>query len=44
MTSILAISTYGSHRVKDPQTKQIVSAHKIGYFECSSGSVAGTLW
>ena len=31
MTSILAISTYGSHRVKDPQTKQIVSAHKIGY-------------
>lgn len=30
-THILAIHTYGSHRVKDPQTQETVSAHKIGY-------------
>ncbi len=29
--AILAISTYGSQRVKDPATQQTVSAHKIGY-------------
>ncbi len=29
--AILAISTYGSQRVKDPATHQTVSAHKIGY-------------
>lgn len=31
MTHILAIHTYGSHRVKHPAIKKMVSAHKIGY-------------
>jgi len=30
-TQILAIHTYGSQRVKQPGTNQMVSAHKIGY-------------
>jgi hypothetical protein len=28
---IIAIHTYGSQRIKHPRTKQVVSAHKIGY-------------
>src|SRR5688572_2036327 len=28
---ILAIHSYGSHRVKNPSTKKMVSAQKIGY-------------
>src|SRR5271154_6189812 len=28
---ILAVDTYGSQRVKHPQTQQMVSAYKIGY-------------
>ena len=28
---ILAVHTYGSQRVKQPGTNQMVSAHKIGY-------------
>ena len=32
MTShILAIHSYGSHRVKHPSTKKMVSAQKMGY-------------
>lgn len=31
MRHILAIHTYGSHRVKHPSTEKMVSAHKIGY-------------
>ncbi|MEO1646285.1 MAG: hypothetical protein AAFR67_13925, partial [Chloroflexota bacterium] len=29
--NILAVQTYGSHRVKNPSTKKMVSAQKIGY-------------
>lgn len=29
--NVLAIHTYGSHRVKHPTTKQSISAHKISY-------------
>ena len=29
--NVIAISSYGSHRVKNPHTGQMVSAHKIGY-------------
>jgi hypothetical protein len=28
---IIALNTYGSHRVTDPRTKQTVSAYKMGY-------------
>ncbi len=30
-THIIAVHTYGSQRVKHPRTKQMISAHKIGY-------------
>src|SRR6185369_16818299 len=30
-TQIIAIHSYGSQRVKNPQTRQTVSAYKIGY-------------
>lgn len=30
-TNVIAVHTYGSQRVKHPQTKQMVSAYKIGY-------------
>ncbi|GAB5426320.1 MAG: hypothetical protein Crog4KO_34670 [Crocinitomicaceae bacterium] len=33
---ILAIPTYGSHRVKDPQSKKRISAQKIGYSSASA--------
>jgi hypothetical protein len=39
MNHIIAVPTYGSQRVKDPATKQKVSAHKIGY----SGAAAPVL-
>jgi hypothetical protein len=35
-THILAIHTYGSHRVKQSGTNQMVSAHKIGYTSAAS--------
>ena len=33
---ILGISSYGSHRVKHPQTGQMVSAYKLGYTSAAS--------
>jgi len=30
-THIIAVHTYGAQRIKHPRTKQVVSAHKIGY-------------
>ncbi len=36
MANIIAIATYGSHRVKHPQTKQTVSAYKLGYTTATS--------
>ncbi|MBZ0275800.1 MAG: hypothetical protein K8I60_06630 [Anaerolineae bacterium] len=33
---LIAIDTYGSHRVKDPHTGQMVSAYKIGYSSAAS--------
>lgn len=33
---IIAIATYGSHRVKHPQTGQMVSAYKLGYTSAAS--------
>ncbi|MEQ8675314.1 MAG: hypothetical protein RLP44_01500 [Aggregatilineales bacterium] len=33
---IIGIHTYGSHRVKHPQTKQTISAYKIGYTSAAS--------
>jgi hypothetical protein len=33
---IIAIDTYGSHRVKNPHTGQIVSAYKMGYSSAAS--------
>jgi len=35
-THIIAISSYGSHRVKNRHTKQTVSAYKIGYSSAAS--------
>jgi len=35
-THIIAIATYGSHRVKHPHTGQMVSAHKLGYTSVAS--------
>lgn len=35
-THIIAIATYGSHRVKHPHTGQMVSAHKLGYTSAAS--------
>jgi hypothetical protein len=35
-THIIAVHTYGSQRVKHPQTQQTVSAHKIGYTSAAS--------
>jgi hypothetical protein len=34
--NILAIATYGAQRVKHPQTKQMVSAYKMGYSSAAS--------
>ncbi|MBZ0294219.1 MAG: hypothetical protein K8L99_16775 [Anaerolineae bacterium] len=34
--NVTAISSYGSHRVKHPQTGQMVSAYKIGYTSAAS--------
>lgn len=36
MSDILAIATYGSHRVKHPRTRQTVSAYKLGYTSAAS--------
>ncbi|MBZ0280737.1 MAG: hypothetical protein K8L97_08340 [Anaerolineae bacterium] len=36
MDNIVAISTYGAQRVKHPQTKQTISAYKIGYSSAAS--------
>lgn len=36
MDNIVAISTYGVQRVKHPQTKQTISAYKIGYSSAAS--------
>ncbi|MBZ0277640.1 MAG: hypothetical protein K8I60_15950, partial [Anaerolineae bacterium] len=33
---LIAIDTYGSHRVKNPHTGQMVSAYKIGYSSAAS--------
>ena len=33
---VLAVHTYGSHRVKHPQTGQTVSAYKLGYTSAAS--------
>lgn len=35
-THIIAIATYGSHRVKHPRTGQMVSAYKCGYTSAAS--------
>jgi hypothetical protein len=35
-THIIAIATYGSHRVKHPHTGQMVSAYKLGYTSVAS--------
>lgn len=35
-THIIAIATYGSHRVKHPHTGQMVSAYKCGYTSATS--------
>ena len=35
-THIIAIATYGSHRVKHPHTGQMVSAYKLGYTSAAS--------
>lgn len=36
MQTIIAVSTYGSHRVKNAHTGQMVSAQKIGYSSAAS--------
>ena len=36
LTEIIAISTYGSHRLKHPHTGQMVSAYKCGYTSAAS--------
>ena len=33
---VIAVSTYGSHRVKNAHTGQMVSAQKIGYSSAAS--------
>lgn len=33
---VIALSSYGSHRVKHPQTGQMVSAYKLGYTSAAS--------
>jgi hypothetical protein len=36
MDNILAIATYGSQRIKHPQTKRTISAYKMGYSTAAS--------
>jgi hypothetical protein len=36
MANLIAISSYGSHRVKHPHTSQMVSAYKMGYSSAAS--------
>jgi hypothetical protein len=40
---VLAIHTYGSNRVTDPQTRKPVSAHKIGYSSAASAILLALL-